>query len=280
MMTTLAQRLGWWGTWSLLALASLATVLPFWVMLCLALQPAAQVAAGEASWWWPQQATLANITTVINQLALGRAAFNSTLVSVSTTLGHVLLAALAGFALARLRLPGRRLWYGLIVLTLMIPPQVNMVPLFWLMSRLGWMDTYAALIVPGLFGGFGVMLYRHWFSQLPLELEEAASLDGCSPLSYWWYIALPLAQPITVTLGLFVLIGSWNSFMWPLIVTFSPSMQTLPVALASLKGAYRDSLPWAVLMAGATLATLPVLLLSGWAQQGVMRGLNAGSGKE
>jgi multiple sugar transport system permease protein len=263
-----------------LLLGAIAMALPFWVMVSLSLQPAADVLAGKAVWWWPLHPTLANYQAVFDLVPMARYAANSVLVAVVTTAGHVLLAAMAGFALARCHLPAKKLWYGLILLTLMIPPQVNVVPLFLLMSRLGLADSYAALIVPGLFGAFAVLLYRQWFAQLPHELEEAACLDGCSVWHYWWRIALPLAQPMTVTVALFVFIGSWNSFMWPLIITFSDEMQTLPLALAALKGSFRETTNWAVLMAGATLATLPVVLLCALGQRGLMQSLSAGIGKE
>lgn len=263
-----------------LLLGAVAMALPFWVMVSLSLQSAEVVLAGRAVWWWPFHPTLANYQAVFELIPLAQFVANSVLVAVATTTGHVLVAALAGFALARLRLPAKKLWYGLILLTLMIPPQVNVVPLFLLISRLGWADSYAALIVPGLFGAFAVLLYRQWFNQLPHELEEAACLDGCSVWSYWWRIALPLAQPMTVTVALFVFIGSWNSFMWPLIITFSDEMQTLPLALATLKGSFRETTNWAVLMAGATLATLPVVVLCAMGQQHLMQSLSAGIGKE
>ena len=142
---------------------------------------------------------------------------------------------------------------------MMIPPQVNIIPLFFVMKELHQIDTLQALILPGLFGGFGVFLMRQWFQSFPKELENSARMDGCTTWQIFVKIALPLAVPAMITLGIFTFISAWNSFMWPLIVTNSDSIKTLPVALAEFKGSFRETTDWAQLMAYSAVCTLPAI---------------------
>ena len=176
--------------------------------------------------------------------------------------------------------PHKNKIFFLFLVTLMVPPQVNIVPLFFLMKTFHWLDTYAALIVPGLFGAFGVFMLRQWFNGLPRELEDAARIDGCNPWQIFWRVALPLATPALAALAIFVFLGAWNSFMWPLIVTNSDSMRTLPVGIATLKGSFRDTTDWTILMAAATLSILPVVGIFLLGQKQFMQGLMTGGSKE
>jgi len=141
-------------------------------------------------------------------------------------------------------------------------------------------DTYWGLIVPGLFGAFGVFLMRQWFNGLPVEIEEAASIDGANPWQTFWQVAFPLARPAWVALGILVFIGSWNSLLWPLILVQSEPMQTLPVAIATLKSSFRDVTDWGLLMAASFLSVVPTVVLFLIGQKQFVQGLTQGGVKE
>ena len=148
-----------------------------------------------------------------------------------------------------------------ILITMMIPPQVNIIPLFYIMKEFNWIDTYQALIVPGLFGGFGVFMMRQWFKSIPEDMELSARIDGCNTFQVFWKIALPLALPAIITLAVFTFITTWNSFMWPLIVTNTEAMRTLPLSLADFKGSFREITDWGALTAYSVICTLPAVIL-------------------
>lgn len=203
--------------------------------------------------------TFENYRNVFQQIPLSRYFFNSLLVATITTVGQVIFAALAGYAFARLKFPFRNLIFLIVLITMLVPPQVNIIPLFFLMRELHLIDTYQALILPGMFGGFGIFLMRQYFLGLPKDLEESARIDGCNILQTFFKIALPLALPTVATLALFTFVTTWNSFMWPLIVTNSESMRTLPVGLAIFKGSFREITLWGELLACSVICTIPVI---------------------
>ena len=203
--------------------------------------------------------TLSNYKNVFHQIPLSIYFFNSLLVALATTIGQVLFASLAGYAFARLNFKFRNGLFLLILITMLVPPQVNIIPLFFLMRELHLVDTYQALILPALFGGFGVFLMRQYFMGLPKDLEESAKIDGCNLFQTFFKIALPLALPTVATLAIFTFVSSWNSFMWPLIVTNSEGMRTLPVGLAIYKGSFREITLWGELLACSVICTIPVI---------------------
>lgn len=186
---------------------------------------------------------------------------NSLIVALFTTIGQVIIAALAGYGFARLKFWGKDTLFFIIILTMMVPPQVNIVPLFYLMSKLGWINTYQALIVPGIFGGFGVYMMKNYFTTFSKDLEEAAKLDGCNVWQIFSKIALPCAMPAIATLSIFTFVTTWNSFMWPLIVTNTESMRTLAVGLTIFKGSFREITMWGELMACSVICSIPVILI-------------------
>ena len=186
---------------------------------------------------------------------------NSLIVALFTTIGQVIIAALAGYGFARLKFWGKDALFFIIILTMMVPPQVNIVPLFYLMSKLGWINTYQALIVPGIFGGFGVYMMKNYFTTFSKDLEEAAKLDGCNVWQIFSKIALPCAMPAIATLSIFAFVTTWNSFMWPLIVTNTESMRTLAVGLTIFKGSFREITMWGELMACSVICSIPVILI-------------------
>ncbi len=209
----------------------------------------------------PEPFVLKNYVSVFSKLPLWKFFFNSLFVAVVTTVFQILFASMAGFAFARGKFRHKEFLFFVFLVTMMIPPQVNIIPLFFLMRELHWIDTYQALIIPGLFGGFGVFLMRQWFLGMSSEIEDAARIDGCNFVEIFFTIAIPLSLPAIVTLGLFTFITTWNSFMWPLIVTNSPNITTLPVALSQFKGSFREVVMWGDLTACSVVLSLPVIII-------------------
>ncbi len=203
--------------------------------------------------------TLENYQNVFEQIPLARYFFNSLIVASVTTFFTVIFAAFAGYAFARLNFKYKNVLFLTILITMLIPPQVNIIPLFFLMRELHLINSYAALILPGIFGGFGIFLMRQYFLGFPKDLEESARIDGCNLFETFFKIALPLALPTVATLAIFTFVTTWNSFMWPLIVTNTESMRTLPVGLAIFKGSFREITLWGELLACSVICTIPVI---------------------
>ncbi len=205
--------------------------------------------------------TLNNYFHVFNSIPVTRYFVNSLVVAVFTTIGQVLFSTLAGYAFARMSFKGRDIIFFIFLITMFIPPQVNIVPLFFLMRELHLVDTYQALILPGIFGGFGVFMMRQYFLGFSKELEDAATIDGCNRFQMFFKIAMPLAAPAIATLAIFTFITSWNSFIWPLIVTNSETMRTLPLGLAIFKGSYREITMWGDLFACSVVCAVPTIII-------------------
>lgn len=203
--------------------------------------------------------TLDNYRNVFEQVPLARYFFNSLFVATLTTLGQVLFAALAGYAFGVMQFKYRNAIFLIVLITMLVPPQVNIIPLFFLMREFHLIDSYSALILPGMFGGFGIFMMRQYFLSFPKDLAEAARIDGCNLVETFFKVALPLALPTVITLALFTFVTTWNSFMWPLIVTNSEGMRTLPVGLAIFKGSFREVTLWGELLACSVICTVPVI---------------------
>jgi len=184
---------------------------------------------------------------------------NSALVSGIAVLANLLFCSLAAYPLARLRFRGRGLVLALVVATILIPFQVVMIPLYLLMVQLGLRNSLWALILPQAATAFGIFLLRQSFLGVPVELEEAARIDGCSPLGEWWNVMIPAARSDLITLAMFVFIGSWSDFLWPLIILDDPGLYTLPLGLQQLASSF--SLDWRLVAAGSVVSILPVLVL-------------------
>ena len=221
--------------------------------------------------WIPDPVTLESFRRVWTIVPFGRYLLNSIIVTVSVTVAEVLTASLAAFAFARLTFPGRDRIFLLYLATLMIPGQVTIVPNFIIMRYLGWIDTYQGLIVPASFTALGTFLLRQYFLSIPRELEEAARIDGAGYFQVWWRIIMPLAGPALATLAVFSFMGSWNSFLWPFIMTSTPEMRTLTVALRSFQTEYGTE--WALLMAGSVISLIPMVIVFLLAQRYFVRGI-------
>jgi multiple sugar transport system permease protein len=197
---------------------------------------------------------------------------NSMLAAGLHSLLVLVTASMAAYALARLRFVGRKVAFALIVGTLFLPPTSLIIPNFVIADRLGWLDTLAVVIVPGAASAFGVFFLRQFFLSIPAELEEAAVLDGANRWEIFTKVLLPLSKPALATLAVLSFLTNWNDFLWPIYVLFSPERLTLPAGLGLLQGAYVTDYP--VIMAGAVLASVPVLVLFVAAQRHIIQGVS------
>ncbi len=202
---------------------------------------------------------------------------NSILVTLAQAGANVLFAALAAYPLARMDFKGRETVFLIILATMMVPEQVIVVPLFRTVVAMGLYDTLLAVVLPFSVSAFGIYLCRQAFMQIPIELEEAARIDGANALSIWWHVMLPLARPALATLAVFSVIGAWSNLLWPLIVLQSQANYTLPVALNQLLGVFATNVRFAY--AGSVIAMVPILLFYLLAQKWLVRGLLAGAVK-
>ncbi|MFC4776881.1 carbohydrate ABC transporter permease [Paenibacillus sp. GCM10023252] len=207
----------------------------------------------------PEQWQWGNYADVFEQTNYIRYYLNTLFVTLVKTGGQLLLCSLAAFAFATMTFPGKRSLFILILSKMMIPQQIILIPTFVLMKHLGWLDTYYALIVPGLASAFGIFLLRQFFLSLPKELGEAAQIDGSSYFRIYWEMYLPLSRPGLTALAIFVILASWNDFMWPLIFTSSDGMRVLSLAVASFVGEFSTEYP--LMMAAACMAIAPLILL-------------------
>lgn len=241
-----------------LVLIAISMLYPFFAMFNLSLVPNGEIfnQGGKLIY---SPITLDNYVSVFNKIPVWKYFANSLFVAIVTTVGQVIISALAGYAFARMTFKWRDGLFLLVLITMLVPPQVNIIPLFFLMRQFHWINTYQALILPGLFGGFGIFMMRQYFLGLPKDLEESAKIDGCNIFSTFFKIALPLAIPAIATLSIFTFVTTWNSFMWPLIVTNTESMRTLPVGLAIFKGSFREITLWGDLLACSVICTIPVI---------------------
>jgi multiple sugar transport system permease protein len=240
------------------------------------------MAPGEASAFppplLPGRATLANYRELFAHAGMGRYLLNSVLLTTAVTLGSLLFNVAAGYAFAKLRFAGRDRIFKLLLGALVIPSQVAMVPLFLLLKHLGLVNTYGGVIVPALASIFGMFVVRQYAVSVPDDVLEAARIDGASELRIFRSVIVPLLRPIIVTLAVFTSLGTWNEFMWPLIVLNDSDLYTLPVALASLSREHVQD--HELMMAGSVLTTAPVLLVFLALQRYYIQGLMLGSVKE
>lgn len=253
-------------------LGGLVFLAPIAIIVLTALKPDSEIVHFASI--LPRQATLANFGRVLGtpeEFPVARWFANSVLVSGATSLLVVTVDALAAYGLARLNLPGKRWVFGLIVATLMVPGQILLTPVYLLLARLGWLDTYQALIVPAGAGAFGVFMLHQFFLAIPRDIEEAAMIDGCSRLRIFLQIVLPLSRPALATLGIFTFVGSWNDFLGPLIFLDSAEKYTLPVGVAIFQSSYYTE--YGLTLAAGVICTLPILLVFLAFQRHIIEGI-------
>ena len=265
----------------LLALAGFS-LLPLLWMVSASFMPAGAASTYPPPWWpgsipGPQGATLEHYRHLWVEGHIGRAFFNSLGVASASTLLSVMLNAAAGYAFAKLKFPGRETLFALLLAALVIPGQVAMLPLFLMLKAMGLVNTWAGVLVPGLASIFGIFLVRQYALSIPDELIEAARIDGAGEFRIFATVILPLMKPVLVTLAVLTFLGSWNDFMWPLIVLTDSDLHTLPVALASLTREHVQDVE--MMMAGAVITVLPVLSLFLALQRHYLQGLLLGGVK-
>jgi multiple sugar transport system permease protein len=251
-----------------LIVGGLMVIAPFVIMLMVSLFPKEAFLQRSLSW---DQISLRNYVETFTVVPFGRFYLNSIIVATCTTVLQILTASLAAFAFARLRFWGREVIFLLYLAALMIPFQVTMIPNFILIRELRWYNSYQALILPAAFSAFSTFLLRQYYRGIPMDLDEAARMDGASSWRIWWRIMVPLSGPVLATLAIFNFNATWNDFLWPLVITNTDTMRTIPVGLSSFQGQY--STEWHLLMAGSVIALLPVLLIYILAQKWFVQGI-------
>lgn len=260
-----------------LVLLAAATLAPLAWMVSASFMP-----TGEAAMLpprlLPSAPTLEHYRDLFSRLELGRTVRNSLVLASSITLFSLLCNSMAGYAFAKLRFRGRDRLFALLLATLVVPPQVGMLPLFLELRAMGLVNHFGGVIVAGLATVFGIFLVRQFARSIPDDLLDAARLDGASEWRIYWTIVLPVLRPILATLAVFTFMSSWNDFMWPLVVLTDERRQTLPVALANLAGEHVQDTE--LMMAGAVVTIAPVVLLFLAVQRQYLRGILMGSVKE
>jgi multiple sugar transport system permease protein len=254
---------------------------PFVWMVSTSFKPAAQVMTRDIE-WVPRQWTLVNYAKVLGEYPVGTWALNSVIVAVCSTALCVLFGAMAGYALARLRLPGRTLIFLVFLGSIMIPPEVGVVPLFIAMLRIGWASTYQALILPTIANVLSVYIFRQFFLNFPTELEEAAIVDGAGVFRIFFRVAMPLARSPLIAATVIIFTLNWNNFLWPLLIVFDEEMKTLPVGIAAFApvvGTHTQLEGYAVAMAAVTLLCIPSVALFLMLQRHFIQGITVGSVK-
>lgn len=248
--------------YAVLIIGCLTMPMPFLWMITTSLKHPGEVFSSAVHWWKefiPCSFVWENYLKVPQMVPFVKFYLNSILVALCVTFGQVATSSMAAYAFARLRFPGRdKIFFGYLG-TMMLPGAVTMIPVFILLKNLGWIDTYKAVIVPSLFTAYGTFMLRQFFMTLPRDLEDAAKIDGCSLFGIFWRIILPLSKPALATLTTFTFMGTWQSFMWPLIVLNSHEKFTLPVGLAYFLSVH--STHWTLLMASSVMTILPIIIL-------------------
>lgn len=257
--------------------AALATIAPFLWMVSTSLKDLGEIFVYPPK-WLPSTLHFDNFSRAFQAAPFGRYYLNSIFVAVTVTLGQLITCSMAAFAFARLKFWGRDALFMIFLATMMIPGQVTMIPTFMVLHWLGWIDTYNALIVPGLASAFGTFLLRQFFLTIPKELEEAAYIDGCSRFKVLWRIIIPLSKPALATLAIFTFMGVFNDFMWALIVISTEDMRTVQLGLAIFRDRYLTD--WDLMMAGSVTATLPILIIFFIAQKWFIKGITLSGLKE
>ncbi len=203
--------------------------------------------------------------------------FNSLYIACFVTVFNLFFSSLAGYTLAKKIFPGRKTIFWMIISTMMIPGQVTLVPIFIMMTKMRLLDTHAALILPQVVSVFSIFLMKQYIQTLPSELEDAARIDGCSEFSVFWRIILPLCRPVLAVLGIFIFVGNWNNFLWPLIMLNTPGKFTIQVGLSTLQEQFTTD--YGILMAGAAFAAVPMIIVFLSFQKHFIKGLTIGGVK-
>jgi multiple sugar transport system permease protein len=263
-----------WVIFFVLLVGALLMCGPFIWMISTSLKPGAEVFKFPPTLLSanPQPGNYARIFTTI---PFGRALLNSVIVATSVTVLQLIICSMAAYAFACLRFRGREVLFLIYLAALMVPSQVTLIPNFILIRNLGWIDSYQGLILPYAFSSFGTFLLRQYMKTIPVELIEAARIDGANHFQIYAGLVVPLALPALGALAIFTFVAQWNNFLWPLITTSKPYMQVTTVALASLQGQFNTD--WPLLMTGSVLAIVPMLVVFALGNRSFISGITTGS---
>jgi multiple sugar transport system permease protein len=262
------------GIHLLLVAAVCLTIFPLAWMVMASVMPAGEASAYPMS-WVPSTLSLEHYRALFSRFEIVRYIMNSALIAGAVTLISLVVNSMAGYAFAKLSFPGRERVFRGLVATLVVPGQVTMLPLFMLLKYLGLINSFWGVIVPGMASVFGIFLFRQYALSIPDSLLDAARIDGAGEWRIYRSIVLPLCKPILLTLAVFTFMGTWNDFMWPLVVLTDSRLHTLPVALANLSGEHVQDTE--LMMAGALLTVLPVIVLYALLQRYYIEGIMVGS---
>ncbi|WP_201829992.1 carbohydrate ABC transporter permease [Microvirga zambiensis] len=254
--------------WTLLFIGGVIMVTPLLFMLSTSLKDASQVYDLRVI---PAAPTLDNYVEILGDGRFTRWFINSTIIAVIVTLSNVFFDSLVGYTLAKFQFRGRYIVFIAILSTLMIPTEMLVLPWYLMASQFGWIDSYWGIMFPGMMTAFGTFLMKQFFEGVPDDFLEAARIDGLNEFTIWWKIAMPLVTPALSALAIFTFLGNWTAFFWPLIVTTSAELYTLPVGLSSF--AVEQSIQWEKIMTGASIATLPTLIIFLFLQRYIVRGV-------
>jgi len=254
--------------WTLLFLGGVIMVTPLIFMFSTSLKTAGQVYDLRMI---PAAPTLDNYIKVLSDGRFLRWFFNSTIIALTVTLSNVFFDSLVGYTLAKFRFRGRYFVFLAILSTLMIPTEMLVIPWYLMSAEFGWLNSYWGIMFPGMMTAFGTFLMKQFFETVPDDFLEAARIDGLNEFTIWWRIAMPLVTPALSALAIFTFLGNWTAFFWPLIVTTSQELYTLPIGLSSF--AVEQAIQWEMIMTGASLATLPTLLVFLLLQRYIVRGV-------
>jgi multiple sugar transport system permease protein len=265
-----AVRLGRGVIWLAVLLGAVVAIVPFLWMLGGSFRPESDLFANPAR-LWPQTWTLHGYQEIWTELPFLRLVANTFIFAGVTTMLCLVFDSMAAYALSRLRFRGQNVAFWLVIATLMVPVQITLVPVFMTLFNLGWLDTYQGLIIPRATSAFGIFMLRQFFQSIPRELDEAARIDGAGHLRIYARIILPLAKPALATLAVLHFMNLWNDLLWPLVMTSSIDMRTLPAGLTLFGGQHVTD--HAVLLAGATISLLPLAVAFFLAQKYFIRGV-------
>jgi len=255
----------------LLTIGLIITITPFFWMISTSLKTKSGIFAMPPQ-WFPSEPTIGHYKKLFEEVSFFRHFINSTIVAVAVTVLGLFFNSLAGYAFAKYRFPGRDRIFAILIISLMVPGQVTMMPVFLILRGMGLINTYLGLIITGTISVFGIFLIRQFVQTIPNDLIEAARIDGCSEFGIYWKVIIPLCKPVLATLGIFTFMSAWNSFLWPLIVMVREEMYTLPVALANLNGQHATD--YGLLMAGAVIVVIPVIVVFLLAQKYIIEGIS------
>lgn len=254
--------------WTVLLLGGLLMVMPLLYMFSASLKTSIQIYDLKLI---PSAPTLNNYIAVLADGTFLHWMGNSTIVAVSVTLSNVFFDSLVGYTLAKFEFRGRYFIFLAILSTLMIPTEMLVIPWYLMSSKLGWLDSYWGIMFPGMMTAFGTFLMKQFFESVPDDFLEAARIDGLNEFTIWWKVAMPLVTPALSALAIFTFLGNWTAFFWPLIVTTSNELYTIPVGISSFSDA--QDTRWEMIMTGAALATLPTLIVFLVLQRFIVRGV-------